>query len=130
MSSRPGPTGPLTAAGLLRVGLLVLTLVVAWIVLSRLSELALIFIVAIVIYVVVLLPMTFRGLSASRPLAAFFLDLLPGEGRQPAASIWEQIAGRFAGYVRGVAVNMIVIGLLVFLAATVLDLPAAILLGV
>jgi predicted PurR-regulated permease PerM len=236
VSSRPPATGPLTAGGLLRVGLLVLTLVLAWTLLTRLSELLLIFMIAvilaeglrplvervarfglhwelarIVVYVVligilvvliailarpvvaearlvlgnlpqyrdevnrnvqqvldqfsinvdvsaeirssfgtlaktafdvvrdvvragfevvVVLLMSFLWLSASRPLAGFIVGLLP-EGRRPlATSIWEDVSGRFAGYVRGVAVNMVVIGILVWIAATILGLPAAILLGV
>ena len=235
MSSRP-PAGPLTAGGLLRVGLFVLALVVAWTVLTRLSELLLVFMIAIVLAeglrplvdrltalglhrelarvlvyvaligilaaliailarpvvaearlvlgnlpqyrdevnrnlkqvldqfsinidvsaeirssfgtvaktafdiardvvraffdVVVVLLMSFLWLSASRPLAGFLVGLLP-EGRRPlATSIWEDISRRFAGYVRGVTVNMVVIGTLVWIAATVLGLPAAILLGV
>jgi predicted PurR-regulated permease PerM len=236
MSSRPPATGPLTARGLLRVGLLVLALVVAWIILTKLSELLLVFLIAIVLAeglrplvdrvagfglhwelarivvyvvliavlvaliailarpvvaearlvlanlpeyrdevnrnleqllgqfsinvdvsseirsyfgafaktafdvvrdivragfdVVVVLLMSFLWLSASRPLAGFIVGLLP-EGRRPlATSVWEDIAGRFAGYVRGVAVNMVVIGILVWIAATVVGLPAAILLAV
>jgi predicted PurR-regulated permease PerM len=236
MASRPPASGPLTAAGLLRVGLLVLALVVAWIILTRLSELLLVFLIAIilaeglrplvervhafglhwelariVVYVVliavlvvlvailarpvvaearlvlanlpdyrdevnrnlrqvldqfsinvdvsaeirsyfgsfaktafevardivravfdvvVVLLMSFLWLSASRPLASFVVGLLP-EGRRPlATSVWEDISHRFAGYVRGVAVNMVVIGILVWIAATVVGLPAAILLGV
>jgi len=236
MSSRPPATGPLTAAGLLRAGLLVLALVLAWTILTRLSELLLIFIVAVVLAeglrplvdrltglglhrelaralvylaligilvilivilarpvvaearlvlgnlpqyrdevnrnltqvldqfsinidvsaeirssfgtlaktafdvarevvragfeVVVVLLMSFLWLSASRPLAGFVVGLLPEGGRPLAASMWEDISHRFAGYVRGVAVNMTVIGLLVWIAATVMGLPAAILLGV
>lgn len=236
MSSRPPVTGPLTARGLLRVALLVVALVLGWTVLTRLSELLLIFMIAIVLAeglrplvdrvagfglhwelariavyvvligvlvlliailarpvvaearlvlgnlpeyrdevnrnlmdvlaqfsinldvsgeikssfgtvaktafdvardvaraafdVVVVLLMSFLWLSASRPLGTFVVGLLPESRRPLAGSIWDDISGRFAGYVRGVAVNMVVIGVLVGIAATVLGLPAAILLGV
>jgi len=80
--------------------------------------------------VVVVLLMSFLWLSASRPFGGFLLELLPPDRRPLAAGIWEEIARRFAGYVRGVAVNMVVIGLLSGTAAAFLGLPAAILLGV
>jgi len=74
--------------------------------------------------------LSFLWLSASRPFGRFLLGLLPPLRRTQAATVWSEIARGLAGYVRGVGVNMIVIGLLTGLAAALLGLPAPVLLGV
>ena len=80
--------------------------------------------------VIVALLLSFLWLSASRPFGRFLLELLPPSRRPQAAAVWEEIARGFAGYVRGVGVNMVVIGLLTGIAAALLGLPAPVLLGV
>lgn len=80
--------------------------------------------------VVIVLLFSFLWLTASRPLGGFLLGLLPPAGRARAASLWAEIARGFAGYVRGIAINMVVIGSVTGVAAALLGLPAPALLGV
>jgi predicted PurR-regulated permease PerM len=80
--------------------------------------------------IVVILLFSFLWLSAGRPLGGFLLGLLPPANRTLAASAWAEIARGFAGYVRGIAINMIVIGVVTGVAAALLGLPAPALLGV
>jgi predicted PurR-regulated permease PerM len=80
--------------------------------------------------IVVILLLSFLWLSASRRLGAFLLPLLPTGRRELALAAWREIAAGFAGYVRGVGVNMIVIGVLTGTATAFLGLPAPVLLGV
>jgi len=79
---------------------------------------------------VVVLLLSFLWLTAGRPLGGFLLGLLPPSGRTRAASVWAEITRGFAGYVRGIAINMIVIGVVTGVAAALLGLPAPALLGV
>jgi len=83
-----------------------------------------------VLDVVVVLLFSFLWLTASGPLGSFLLALLPPSGRTLAASVWAEIARGFAGYVRGIAINMVVIGVVTGVAAALLGLPAPALLGV
>lgn len=83
-----------------------------------------------VLDVVVILLFSFLWLTAGRPLGGFLLGLLPPSSRTLAVSVWAEIARGFAGYVRGIAINMIVIGVVTGLAAALLGLPAPALLGV
>jgi predicted PurR-regulated permease PerM len=80
--------------------------------------------------VVVVLLLSFLWLSAGPRLGAFVASVLPPSERALAAGMWTEIAGGFAGYVRGVVVNMVVIGVLTGVAAALLGLPAPALLGV
>jgi predicted PurR-regulated permease PerM len=79
---------------------------------------------------VIVLLLSFLWISAGPRLGTFLHGLMPPRNRELAAQMWSQIAGGFAGYVRGVAVNMIVIGVLSGVAAWLLGLPAPALLGV
>lgn len=79
---------------------------------------------------VVVLLLSFLWLSAGARFGRFLLPLTPPDLRPTLQTAWREIAAGFAGYVRGVAVNMIVIGLLTGVAAALLGLPAPILLGV
>ena len=79
---------------------------------------------------VIVLLLSFLWISAGPRLGAFLPGLIPPGSRELAGQMWSQIAGGFAGYVRGVAVNMIVIGVLTGTAAWLLGLPAPALLGV
>ncbi|TME98984.1 MAG: AI-2E family transporter [Chloroflexi bacterium] len=79
---------------------------------------------------VIVLLLSFLWISAGPRLGAFLHGLIRPGSRELAGQMWSQIAGGFAGYVRGVAVNMIVIGVLTGTAAWLLGLPAPALLGV
>ena len=83
-----------------------------------------------VVDAVIVLLLSFLWISAGPRLGAFLHGLIPPASRELATQMWSQIAGGFAGYVRGVAVNMIVIGVLSGIAAWLLGLPAPALLGV
>ncbi len=83
-----------------------------------------------VVDAVIVLLLSFLWLTAGPRLGTFLAGLIPPANRELAGQMWTQIAGGFAGYVRGVAVNMIVIGLLSGAAAWLLGLPAPALLGV
>ena len=83
-----------------------------------------------VLDVVVILLFSFLWLTAGRSLGGFLLGLLRPSSRTLAASVWAEIAGGFAGYVRGIAINMVVIGVVTGVAAALLGLPAPALLGV
>ena len=83
-----------------------------------------------VVDAVIVLLLSFLWISAGPRLGAFLHGLTPPGRRELATQMWSQIAGGFAGYVRGVAVNMIVIGVLSGVAAWLLGLPAPALLGV
>jgi predicted PurR-regulated permease PerM len=79
---------------------------------------------------VAVLLVSFLWLSAGARLGRFALGLLPPQSRAMANAVWEEIARGFAGYVRGTAINMFVIGVVTGVAAAVLGLPAPALLGV
>jgi predicted PurR-regulated permease PerM len=79
---------------------------------------------------VVVLLLSFLWLSSGRRFGGFLLGLLHEPSRPTVTAAWTEIAAGFAGYVRGVGVNMVVIGLLSGVAAALLGLPAPVLLGV
>lgn len=83
-----------------------------------------------IVDVLVVLVFSFFWLSASRPLGLFLLGLTAPRHRALATSVWAEVARGFAGYVRGIAINMIVIGVVTGVAAALLGLPAPALLGV
>jgi predicted PurR-regulated permease PerM len=77
---------------------------------------------------VLLLSITWLGVS--RDLRRWVLTLVP-EPRQPFASgLFSAIGAGFAGYVRGVCVNMLAIGILAWVACAALGLPVPVLLGI
>jgi predicted PurR-regulated permease PerM len=68
---------------------------------------------------------------AVRPdLRAWVLELVPPGRRALAMDVLGAVSAAFAGYVRGVCVNMVAIGLLAGVACWLLGLPVPILLGV
>ena len=83
-----------------------------------------------VVDAVIVVLLSFLWINAAPRLGGFLHGLIPPDRRELAFGMWTQIAAGFAGYVRGVAVNMIVIGLLTGAAAWLLGLPAPALLGV
>jgi predicted PurR-regulated permease PerM len=64
-----------------------------------------------------------------QPAGRFASSLLAPAQRPRAAELWAEIARGLAGYVRGVAINMVVIGVVTGIAAALLGLPAPALLG-
>jgi predicted PurR-regulated permease PerM len=69
-------------------------------------------------------------LAMSRDLRQWVLTLVPNERRGFAGGLLSAIGAGFAGYVRGVGVNMLAIGLLAGIATAVLGLPVPVLLGI
>jgi predicted PurR-regulated permease PerM len=74
--------------------------------------------------------LSFFWLSARGPLGDFVSELLPPEQRPSAERVAGEVSLAFAGYARGVALNMIVVGVVTGIAASILGLPAPLLLGV
>jgi predicted PurR-regulated permease PerM len=77
---------------------------------------------------VLLLSVTWLGVS--RDLRRWVLTLVPQQRRTFASGLFGAIGAGFAGYVRGVCVNMVAIGLLAWVACSVLRLPVPVLLGI
>jgi predicted PurR-regulated permease PerM len=69
-------------------------------------------------------------LTARRDLRPWLMELFSERHQPKAGKVIDDVAGTFAGYVRGVAANMIAIGLLAFAVCWALRLPAPLLLGV
>lgn len=79
---------------------------------------------------VIVLVLAFLWLTTSDRLKAFTVDLVP-TARQPlAADVIADMGTRIGGYVRGVAINMVVIGVLAGAAVAALRLPSPVLLGI
>jgi predicted PurR-regulated permease PerM len=79
---------------------------------------------------VIVLVLAFLWLTTSDRLKAFAVDLVP-PARQPlAADVIGEMGRRSGGYVRGVVINMLVIGVLAGGAVTALGLPSPVLLGI
>jgi predicted PurR-regulated permease PerM len=68
-------------------------------------------------------------LTARRDLRPWLVGLFDERHRTQAGSVVDEVAATFAGYVRGVGVNMVAIGVLAFAVCWVLHLPAPVLLG-
>jgi predicted PurR-regulated permease PerM len=69
-------------------------------------------------------------LTARRDLRPWVLGLFDEGNRGQAGIVFDDVAATFAGYVRGVGVNMVAIGALAFAVCWALHLPAPVLLGV
>jgi predicted PurR-regulated permease PerM len=83
-----------------------------------------------VVDVIVVILLSLLWLSAGGSFGGFLLGLLPPARRELATSVWREIAQGLAGYVRGTAINMLVIGVVTGIAASLMGLPAPALLGV
>jgi predicted PurR-regulated permease PerM len=77
---------------------------------------------------VLLLSVTWLGVSPD--LRRWVLTLVPGGRRTFTSGLFGAIGAGFAGYLRGVGVNMLAIGLLAWIACTALRLPVPVLLGI
>jgi predicted PurR-regulated permease PerM len=77
---------------------------------------------------VVLLSVTW--LAVRPDLHRWLLDLVPHDRRAEVQQVVDAVSATFAGYVRGVCVNMVAIGMLAWLACWLLGLPVPVLLGI
>lgn len=79
--------------------------------------------------VLVVLTMAFFWLTSTPQLKPFVLGLLPQRQQERTAAIFAELSHNIGGYVRGVVVNMCVIGLLTGAGLFLLGVPYALLLG-
>jgi predicted PurR-regulated permease PerM len=77
-----------------------------------------------------ILLIAFFWLTATAGLKAFVVGLLPTTAQDPARGLLAELSHNLGGYVRGVVINMIVIGLLSGAGVAVLGVPYPVLLGV
>ena len=77
-----------------------------------------------------ILLLSITWMAASRSLKGFTVGLFPAQRREFVEKLIAETGRAFAGYVRGVGINMIAIGVLAMLACWLLRLPAPVLLGV
>lgn len=80
--------------------------------------------------VVVTITLTVFWLSSSAKLRAFFISLFPERAQPQLDLIFEDIGRSLGGYIRGVLIAMVLIGIFTGLGLTVLGVPYALLLGV
>jgi predicted PurR-regulated permease PerM len=80
--------------------------------------------------VLVVLTMTFFWLTSLDALRPFMLGLLPIDEQDRADALLDDLSRTLGGYLRGVVVNMLVIGGLTGLGLFVLGVPYALLLGI
>jgi predicted PurR-regulated permease PerM len=76
------------------------------------------------------LVLAFLWLVSSERLKNFVVDLVPPHNQQLANDVFREIGSRMGGYLRGVAIFALVIGVATGLAAWALGLPSPILLGI
>lgn len=74
--------------------------------------------------------MAYFWLTAVHRLKGFVVGLFPPEAQAEASETIAELSRKLGGYVRGVAVNMVLAGIVVWIALTLLGVPYAILLGV
>jgi len=79
---------------------------------------------------VIVLVLAFLWLTTSDRLKAFVIDLVPPRHQALAADVIKDMGTRIGGYMRGVVINMVVIGLLVGISVWLLHLPSPVLLGI
>jgi predicted PurR-regulated permease PerM len=79
---------------------------------------------------VIVLVLAFLWLTTSDRLKAFVVDLVPPMRQPLAADVIADMGTRIGGYLRGVVINMVVIGILAGVAVAVLGLPSPVLLGI
>jgi predicted PurR-regulated permease PerM len=79
---------------------------------------------------VIVLVLAFLWLTTSDRLKAFVVDLVPPRFQPLAVDVISDMGTRVGGYLRGVAINMVVIGVLSGVAVALLGLPSPVLLGI
>ena len=88
------------------------------------------FLVGLVTKAFLLVLLAFFWLKASQRLAAFTISLAGPKRAAATREILDDLSTKIGGYVRGVLINMIVIGILSFSGVALLGVPYALLLGV
>lgn len=86
--------------------------------------------ISVVSDILTVLLLSITWLAVSRDLRRWVLTLVPDDRRTFASGLFGAIGAGFAGYVRGVGVNMLAIGLLAWAACALLGLPVPVLLGI
>lgn len=79
---------------------------------------------------VLVLVLTFLWLTTAGRLRSFTIDLFPPRAQPLVVEVLGDIAFRMGGYVRAVALNMVVVGVVTGVACTLLRLPSPVLLGI
>ena len=88
------------------------------------------FLVGVISNTFLLVLIAFFWLTASRPLAAFTIKIAGAARAAACRGILDDLSTKTGGYVRGVLINMLVIGILSFSGVALLGVPYALLLGV
>jgi predicted PurR-regulated permease PerM len=78
----------------------------------------------------IVLVLAFLWLTTSDRLKRFAVDLVPPPRQEFAADVIADMGTRIGGYLRGVVINMVVIGVMAGIAVTLLGLPSPVLLGI
>lgn len=78
---------------------------------------------------VIVLTMTLFWLTGSTKLKSFVVGLFPPQSQEHASLVIGEIGRSFGGYVRGILISMVLIGLITSLGLIVLGIPYALLLG-
>jgi predicted PurR-regulated permease PerM len=79
---------------------------------------------------VIVLVLAFLWLTTSDRLKSFIIDLIPPRRQALAEDVISEMGTRIGGYMRGVVINMVVIGVLSGGAVAALRLPSPVLLGI
>ena len=80
--------------------------------------------------VILILTLAFFWLTATEGFKSFLVELLPDDLQAEASDVLAEIGTRIGGYLRGVVINMLVIGFLSGLGLFLLGVPYPVLLGV
>jgi predicted PurR-regulated permease PerM len=88
------------------------------------------FLVGVISNTFLLVLIAFFWLTTSRPLAAFTIKIAGAARAAACRGILDDLSTKTGGYVRGVLINMLVIGILSFSGVALLGVPYALLLGV
>ncbi|HYA01366.1 MAG TPA: AI-2E family transporter [Candidatus Binatia bacterium] len=79
---------------------------------------------------ILVLVITFLWLTTAGRLKSFVVDLFPPRAQPLASDVLREIGFRMGGYVRAVAINMVVVGIVTGGACALLGLPSPVLLGI
>jgi predicted PurR-regulated permease PerM len=87
-------------------------------------------IATVLVNFVIILVLAFLWLTTSDRLKRFVVDLVPPARQELGADVIADMGTRIGGYMRGVVINMLVIGVLAGAAVAALRLPSPVLLGI
>jgi predicted PurR-regulated permease PerM len=83
----------------------------------------------LIIDLVVVLTMTLFWLMSTAKVKPFVVGLFPVQSQEHASLVTSEIGKSFGGYVRGLLISMVLIGIITGLGLTILGVPYALLLG-